>query len=90
MLTAFQPIIMHMRKGGDAGEIVEDEKSTIQIYHQKEYIDNLKILLPRREYFESLDMWMHTNIFMYMYVYVTYTYMHISVHWSDVWWIEIN
>ncbi|XP_017953558.1 uncharacterized protein LOC108649069 [Drosophila navojoa] len=59
MLTAFQPIIMHMRQGGDAGEIVEDEQLTIQIYRQKEYIDNLKILLPRMlhlGYFESLDM----------------------------------
>lgn len=59
MLTAFQPIIMHMRQGGDAGEVVEDEQLTIQIYHQKEYIDNLKILLPRMlhlGYFESLDM----------------------------------
>lgn len=51
------PAIIHMRKGGDPGELLEVEDRRNQLYYQKEYQAELAYLLPRMlhlGYFEQL------------------------------------
>lgn len=57
LLTSFHPIIIYMRKGADAGDIIEDDELRSKLYYQKEYIKELEDLLPRMlhlGYFEPL------------------------------------
>ncbi|XP_034116519.1 uncharacterized protein LOC117576081 [Drosophila albomicans] len=58
LMSTFLPIFNHMRNGQDPAEFMENTEKCRELYHSKEYLDDLKHLLPRMlhlGYFEQLQ-----------------------------------